>query len=58
MLAYPHHTIGIIVVDHGSKKSAANDQLLEVTGLFRRVARAAIVEPAHMELAEPTIAGG
>jgi sirohydrochlorin ferrochelatase len=55
MLAYPHHTIGVIVVDHGSKKSAANDQLLEVTDLFRRVAGVAIVEPAHMELAEPTI---
>jgi sirohydrochlorin ferrochelatase len=56
MLAYPNHTVGIIVVDHGSKKSAANDQLLEVTELFRRVAHLAIVEPAHMELAEPTIA--
>jgi sirohydrochlorin ferrochelatase len=56
MLAYPNHTVGIIVVDHGSKKPAANDQLLEVTALFRRVARAAIVEPAHMELAAPTIA--
>jgi sirohydrochlorin ferrochelatase len=55
MLAYPNHTIGIIVVDHGSKKSAANEQLLEVTELFQRVARAAIVQPAHMELAEPTI---
>ncbi len=56
MIGYPKHTIGIIVVDHGSKKSAANDQLLEVTELFRRVAHTAIVEPAHMELAEPTIA--
>jgi sirohydrochlorin ferrochelatase len=56
MLDYPEHVIGIIVVDHGSKKPAANDQLLEVTELFKRVARAAIVEPAHMELAEPSIA--
>jgi sirohydrochlorin ferrochelatase len=56
MLAYPHHTLGIIVVDHGSRKAAANDQLREVTELFQRVARTAIVEPAHMELAEPTIA--
>jgi sirohydrochlorin ferrochelatase len=56
MFAFPHHTVGIIVVDHGSRFPAANDQLLEVAALFKRVAQAAIVEPAHMELAEPSIA--
>jgi sirohydrochlorin ferrochelatase len=55
MLAYHDYTIGIIVVDHGSRKEEANDQLRDVTELFRRVAGAAIVEPAHMELAHPTI---
>jgi sirohydrochlorin ferrochelatase len=55
MLQYPHHTVGLIVVDHGSKKSAANDLLLEVTALFKRVSGTLIVEPAHMELAEPSI---
>jgi sirohydrochlorin ferrochelatase len=55
MLHYPNHTLGLIIVDHGSKKSAANDQLLNVAAFFKRVAGAAIVEPAHMELSEPTI---
>jgi sirohydrochlorin ferrochelatase len=56
MLSYPHHTVGLIVVDHGSKKAAANGQLLDVVTLFKRVSGSAIVEPAHMELAEPSIA--
>lgn len=55
MLQYPNHTVGLIVVDHGSKKPAANDLLLDVAALFKRVSGSAIVEPAHMELAEPTI---
>ncbi len=56
MLAFPGHTVGLVVVDHGSTKAAANDLLLEVAALFKRVAACTIVEPAHMELAEPTIA--
>ena len=48
--------VGIILVDHGSKRAEANDLLLEVTEMFRRDTGAAIVEPAHMELAEPSIA--
>jgi len=48
--------LGLILVDHGSKRSAANDLLLDVTALFRRVSGARIVESAHMELCEPTIA--
>lgn len=47
--------VGIILVDHGSKHSEANDMLVEVVQLAReRLGR--IVEPAHMELAEPTVA--
>jgi sirohydrochlorin ferrochelatase len=55
MLSYPGHTVGLVVVDHGSKKAAANDLLLDVAALFKRVSGMAIVEAAHMELAEPTI---
>lgn len=47
---------GIIIVDHGSRFNAANDMLIDVTSLFKRVSDYQIVEPAHMELAEPTIA--
>jgi len=50
--------IGIIIVDHGSRREESNHLLEEVAALFgRRFAdRWKIVEPAHMELAEPTIA--
>jgi sirohydrochlorin ferrochelatase len=56
MLSHPTHTIGLVIVDHGSRKQAANDMLLDVVAMIKRVAHAGIVEPAHMELAEPTIA--
>ena len=46
---------GIILVDHGSRFAAANDMLNEVAERFRRTSGYKIVEPAHMELAEPNI---
>jgi hypothetical protein len=48
--------VGIIVVDHGSRRSASNDMLLEVVEMFTRNTGWPIIEPAHMELAEPSIA--
>lgn len=50
----PH--IGVILVDHGSRFAEANALLEEVARMYQDIAGAAIVEPAHMELAEPTIA--
>ncbi len=47
--------VGIILVDHGSKRPAANAMLEEVAAGFARSTGAAIVEAAHMELAAPTI---
>jgi sirohydrochlorin ferrochelatase len=47
--------IGVILADHGSVVSEANEMLVEVVTQFRETAGAAIVEPAHMDLAEPTI---
>jgi sirohydrochlorin ferrochelatase len=49
---------GIIIVDHGSRREESNHMLEEVTALFGRRFREKyeIVEPAHMELAEPSIA--
>jgi sirohydrochlorin ferrochelatase len=49
---------GIVIVDHGSRRSESNQLLEEVAALFaRRFAQLYdIVEPAHMELAEPSIA--
>jgi sirohydrochlorin ferrochelatase len=46
----------IIIVDHGSRRAESNDMLLDVVAMFRQQKQHAIVEPAHMELAEPSIA--
>jgi sirohydrochlorin ferrochelatase len=50
--------IGIIIVDHGSRRDESNAMLERVAELFaeRFAQRYAIVEPAHMEIAEPSIA--
>lgn len=51
-------TNGIIIVDHGSTRDESNRMLDQVARLFsdRFRRKYAIVEPAHMELAEPSIA--
>ena len=48
---------GIIIVDHGSRREESNGMLEEVARLFaqRFAEMYDIVEPAHMELAEPSI---
>lgn len=48
--------VGLVVVDHGSRRPESNELLLQVVDLFRQQTGIAIVEPAHMELAEPSIA--
>lgn len=48
--------VGVVLVDHGSRREAANAMLHDVAVLFQTVSGLPIVEPAHMELAEPTIA--
>lgn len=48
--------VGIVFVDHGSRREEANALLDCVAGGYRARFGAAIVEAAHMELAEPTIA--
>ena len=47
---------GIIIVDHGSRRAESNELLVAVTEAYRRRSDWRIVEPAHMELAEPSIA--
>ena len=49
---------GIIIVDHGSRRLESNSMLEEVAALFHKrfTELYSIVEPAHMELAEPSIA--
>jgi sirohydrochlorin ferrochelatase len=49
----------ILLVDHGSRRAQANALLDEVAAIVRqRLGASSIVEPAHMEIAEPTIAQG
>jgi sirohydrochlorin ferrochelatase len=49
---------GVIIVDHGSRREESNRMLEEVARKFgeRFADRYGVVEPAHMELAEPSIA--
>jgi sirohydrochlorin ferrochelatase len=51
-------TNGIIIVDHGSRRDESNRMLEQIAQLFaaRFAQTHQIVEPAHMELAEPSIA--
>lgn len=47
--------IGVIIVDHGSRREESNQLLLIVADRLRAETGLKIVEPAHMELAEPSI---
>ena len=53
-----HMKNGIIIVDHGSRLAQSNEMLEQVACAFaeRFKEMFEIVEPAHMELAEPSIA--
>lgn len=48
----------ILLVDHGSRLAEANNLLAKVAQLVERSSPEYIVQQAHMELAEPTIAQG
>ena len=52
------NTTAIVIVDHGSRRAESNRLLEEVARLFgdRFREKYAIVEPAHMELDEPSLA--
>lgn len=47
---------GVIIVDHGSRREASNAMLETFVETFAAASDHRIVEPAHMELAEPSIA--
>jgi sirohydrochlorin ferrochelatase len=49
----------ILLVDHGSRLSEANEMLIDMASLVQRMAgRDIVVRFAHMELCEPSIAAG
>ena len=47
--------VAVILVDHGSRKSEANNMLMEVASKYKELYNIEIVEAAHMELSEPSI---
>ncbi len=50
---------GILIVDHGSVKSEANDMLQGMADLIQTMAGSeVVVRIAHMDLADPDIAAG
>lgn len=46
---------GVIIIDHGSRRAASNELLVEVARQFAEATGHEIVEPAHMELAPPSL---
>lgn len=54
-IPFSYETTGVVIVDHGSRRDESNRRLLKLVELFREKQEYAIVEPAHMELAEPSI---
>lgn len=56
VLATLIRTTAVIIVDHGSRRQASNEMLLTAVQQFAAQSEYSIVEPAHMELAQPDIA--
>jgi sirohydrochlorin ferrochelatase len=55
-LPFDTANLGVILVDHGSRREESNQLLLAVVEHFAEATGLPLVEPAHMELAEPSIA--
>ncbi len=55
-LGFAPEQIGLVLVDHGSRREESNAILLDVVDMFRRQTGLRHVEAAHMELAAPTLA--
>jgi sirohydrochlorin ferrochelatase len=48
----------LLLIAHGSRRAAANDELRHVAEQLRQQTEYAIVEPSFLELAEPDIPAG
>ncbi|MDA0842082.1 MAG: sirohydrochlorin cobaltochelatase [Planctomycetota bacterium] len=46
---------GIVIVDHGSRQKESNQKFEEIVQRFTQLHDHKIVEPAHMEIASPSI---
>ena len=50
------HRVGVIIVDHGSRKAESNERLEQLVASYKSLSQLPVVEAAHMELCEPSIA--
>ena len=50
--------LGLLLVDHGSRRTESNAQLDDMARRVQALRPAAVVVAAHMEIAEPNIAQG
>ena len=51
--------VGVLLIDHGSRRASSNDRLLELAAAYeRRSPDHYVVRAAHMEIATPTIEDG
>lgn len=48
--------VGVIIVDHGSRREESNRQLEQFVEMYRSVHGEAVTMAAHMEIAQPSIA--
>ncbi|GAB4814681.1 hypothetical protein N2152v2_001727 [Parachlorella kessleri] len=48
-------SVGVVIVDHGSRRAESNEMLQQFAQLYQEVTGRDLVEIAHMELAQPTI---
>ena len=53
-------TVGVLLMDHGSRNPASNQRLQDLAQLYRRASSTVVVvvEAAHMEIASPSIPEG
>lgn len=54
-LNVPQDRVAVILVDHGSVVEESNRLLVDIVAAYRQHSVWQIVEPAHMELAEPSV---
>lgn len=48
-------TVGVVIVDHGSRKPESNQMLDQIVSAYKQRTGEPLVQAAHMELASPTI---
>jgi sirohydrochlorin ferrochelatase len=48
--------LGLVIVDHGSRREESNAQIVALAEAIAAARPELLVEPAHMELAEPSLA--